>query len=138
MQLLADSMRLRWRAFVQFQPAKLLPWIELNDEDLQIRVTVGEKSVSINIPYFQQDHTKMTNCLRWCLEVIQSGTGYAAYDPQLGRIVGVNDLDEIAKGYSDIDAVLPTKSAEKNRVSTAKKTMVQDLVRTPWAVRATT
>ena len=121
MQKLADSMRLRWPAFVQFQPAKPLPWIELNDEDLPIQVTVGEKSVSVNIPYFRQDHTKMTNCLGCCLEVIQSGAGYAAYDPQLGRIVGANDLDEIAKTYSDIDAVLPTMSGEKNKVATGKK-----------------
>ena len=121
MQRHADSITLRWPAFVQFQPTKVLPWIELTDDGLLIQVMIGEESESITITYFQEDQKEMIDCLRGCFEVLQLAEGYTAYDPQLGRVVGVNDLDEIAKGYRGTDAVLPTMSGEKNQVVTAKK-----------------
>lgn len=41
-----------WRpALEEFRPDKLLPWIELNDEDLAIQFSIRETHVSITMPY---------------------------------------------------------------------------------------
>jgi hypothetical protein len=87
MQQLADALRARWTAFVQFEPKSPLPWIELNDEDLQVQVEVYEESVSITMPYFRERTTVMSDCIGRCIQVCHEHRGYAAFDPQLGRAV---------------------------------------------------
>ena len=67
MQQLADALKARWAAFIQFEPKSPLPWIELNDENLQIQVSVYEDSVSITRPYFRQRTTEMMSCINCCV-----------------------------------------------------------------------
>jgi hypothetical protein len=107
MQRLADALRTRWPRFVQFEPTSPLPWIELNDEDLQIQVSVYEQSASITMPYFRQHATEMMECVKCCLNVGHEHCGYVAYDPQLGRLVTADDADAIVHVYGGMDEALP-------------------------------
>jgi hypothetical protein len=107
MKQLADTLRARWAAFVQIEPKSPLPWIELNDEDLQIQVSVYEDSVSITMPYFRQRTTEMMDCLHCCIQVCHEHRGYAAFDPQLGRAVTANDSESITRAYRQMDEALP-------------------------------
>ena len=103
MQGLADALTNRWPHFEQFEPASPLPWIELNDEELQIQVSVYEQSASITMPYFRQRTTERMECLMGCLNLCREYCGYVAYDPQLGRVVTADDSDAIAAVYRGID-----------------------------------
>ena len=118
MQQLADALRARWTAFVQFEPKSPLPWIELNDEDLQIQVQVYEESVSITMPYFRERITERIDCIRRCIQVCHDHRGYTAFDPQLGRAVTVDDCDSIAGAYRHMD---PAKLRETRGEGPAKK-----------------
>ncbi len=108
MQQLAEVIRTRWPSFVQFQPASALPWIELNDDDLQIQFAVYERMASITMPYFREPTTQLMECIRCCLNACREERGYVAYDPQLGRVVTVNELGQIAQQYRDVDKALPS------------------------------
>jgi hypothetical protein len=107
MQQLVDTVRSRWPAFVQFQPASPLVWIELNDDDLQIQFVAYEQTASITVPYFREGTAQLKECLKSCLQACREKRGYVAYDPQLGRIVTVSDLDQIADAYRGVDNALP-------------------------------
>jgi hypothetical protein len=107
MQQLAEAVRTRWPAFVQFQPASPLPWIELNDEDLQIQFAIYERTASITMAYFREPTARLMECIRFCLSVCQDECGYVAYDPQLGRVVGIGDVERIAEQYRGVGKVLP-------------------------------
>jgi hypothetical protein len=108
MQQLAQTVGTRWPSFAQFQTASPLPWIELNDEDLQIQFVVHEGSASITMPYFRGPTDRLMECLRCCLNACREERGYVAFDPQLGRVVTVTDLDRIAHQYRGMDKSLPT------------------------------
>ena len=107
MQDLADLLRVRWTVFVQFEPKSPLPWIELNDEDLQVQVSVYEDSVSITMPYFRERTSEMMDCIERCIRACQEHCGYTAFDPQLGRAVTADDCDSIAEAYHQMNAALP-------------------------------
>ena len=79
--------------------ASPLPCIELNDDDLQIQFAVYEQTASITMPYFPARTDELMECVRCCLHTCREERGYVAYDPQLGRVVTVNDLDQIAQLY---------------------------------------
>src|SRR5689334_8371395 len=53
MQVLADALKSKVPQFEQFQPASPLPWIELNHEDLQVQISIGERTIAITVPYFR-------------------------------------------------------------------------------------
>ncbi len=76
MQELADAVKSAWPAFVQFQPASPLPWIELTDSATDVQISFNERSVSINMPYFRKDEKSMLVCVAICLEVLQQHGGY--------------------------------------------------------------
>jgi hypothetical protein len=99
MERLADAVTSCWPSFVRFQPPSPLPWIELNDEDIQIQFSVYEQTASITIPYFGEPTDQLMRCIRCCLRASREECGYIAFDPQLGRVVTVDDLDQIAQLY---------------------------------------
>jgi hypothetical protein len=119
MQQLADRLRSSWPAFIQFQAASPLPWIELNDENAQVQVRINERTVDITIPYFREQIDEMLRCIGCCLNLLAT-PGYVAWDPQLGRVVTANDLDQVRKQYRSMDRNLPTILADNAR-RTAKK-----------------
>ena len=97
-----------WRpALERFQPTSPLPWIELNDEDLQLQFEVYGAMVSITMPYFRDRAEEMMKCVTGSFEVLKSAAGYVAYDPQLGRIVEAKDLSEMVARYREMDSALP-------------------------------
>jgi hypothetical protein len=106
MQQLADALRAQWPAFVQFEPRFPLPWIELNDEDRQVQVSVYEDSVALTMPYFRQRIAEMTDCIARCIRVCAESRGYLAYDPQLGSTVTANDGEGISRAYRQMDPAL--------------------------------
>jgi hypothetical protein len=106
MQQLADAVRVRWPSFVRFQPASALPWIELNEDNLQIQFTVHEQTASITMPYFRELTAPAMECIGCCLSACQELRGYVTYDPQLGRVVTVADLDRMAQQYRAVDESL--------------------------------
>ena len=122
MQRIADALRLRWPGFVQFQPHSPLSWIELDEEGLQVQVNIRETTVAITIPYFRPRATEMMDCVRCCMEVLAAVVGYVAYDPQLGRVVAAEDIDEMVSRYRSMDRTLP------EMVSSAGKAAAQR----PW------
>src|SRR5215469_2868269 len=78
MQQLADALKARWAAFIQFEPKSPLPWIELNEENLQIQLSVYEDNVSITRQYLWQRTTEMMNCINCCIQVCSEHRGYIA------------------------------------------------------------
>lgn len=107
MERLASALE-SWRpALERFQPTSPLPWIELNDEDLQLQFEVYEAMVSITMPYFRDRAEEMMKCVTDSFEVLRSAAGYVAYDPQLGRIVQATDLSELVARYREMDRALP-------------------------------
>jgi hypothetical protein len=112
MQQLADALRARWVRFVQFEPKSPLPWIELNDENLQVQVSVYENSVSITIPYFREQVVEMMACLSSCIQVCHELRGYTAFDPQLGRAVTADDSESITRAYRSMNRTFPDPARE--------------------------
>ena len=107
MERLASALE-SWRpARERFQPTSPLPWIELNDEDLQLQFEVYEAMVSITMPYFRDRAEEMMKCATDSFDVVKSAAGYVAYDPQLGRIVKPTDLSELVAQYKNMDRALP-------------------------------
>jgi hypothetical protein len=107
MERLASALE-SWRpALERFQPTSPLPWIELNDEDLQLQFEVYEAMVSITMPYFRDRAEEMMKCATDSFDVLKSAAGYVAYDPQLGRIVKPTDLNEMVARYRNMDCALP-------------------------------
>jgi hypothetical protein len=107
MQRVADVLRSRHSAFAQFEPDSAVPWIELNDEGLQVQVNISERTVGITLPYFRKDAGDMIGCVRKCIEVLNQEAGYVAYDPQLDRFVSKADFDEMVTAYRRMDRALP-------------------------------
>ncbi len=107
MQRLAEAVRTRWPSFVQFHPASPLPWIELNDDDLQVQFTVYDQTASITVPYFRERTDELMEWIGCCLRACLKECGYVAYDPQLGRAVTIDDLYQIAQLYRSMDNALP-------------------------------
>lgn len=107
MQKLADSLKTKWPAFVQFQPERPLPWIELDDEDLQLQITIQADSVEITIPYFRDRAGEMMALAATCIEIVNKETGLVAYDPQLEKFVTKSDLLGMQSQYREMDRHLP-------------------------------
>ena len=111
-----------WRPSLEkFRPASILPWIELNDEDLQLQFEVYETMVSATMPYFRDRAQEMMECVTDCFEILKTATGYIAYDPQLGRIVTAADLKEMVARYQEMDRALPEILAQSLGSVNAKK-----------------
>ena len=135
MKQLADMLRARWAAFVQFEPKSPMPWIELNDEDLQIQVSVYEDSVSITMPYFRQRTCEMIDCLNCCIQVCREHRGYAAFDPQLDRAVTVNDSESITRAYRQMDEALRRLESARRRLFLPKRHRPGAATLASWASR---
>ena len=112
MQQLADALRARWVRFVQFEPKSPFPWIELNDENLQVQVSVYENSVSITMPYFREQVVEMMACISSCIQVCHELRGYAAFNPQLGRAVTADDSESITRAYRSMNKAFPDPARE--------------------------
>ena len=115
MQRLADLLKARVPGFTQFEPEKLLPWIELNEEELLVQITIGEHSVDITMPYFRENASGMLACARTCVEVLSEAEGYLAYDPQLERFVTPADFEAMDAQYHAVDAYFPEVIASRDR-----------------------
>jgi hypothetical protein len=71
MERLASALE-SWRpALERFQPTSPLPWIELNDEDLQLQFEVYEAMVSITMPYFRDRAEEMMKCATDSFDVVK-------------------------------------------------------------------
>jgi len=107
MQKIADSLKSNWSAFTQFQPEQPLPWIELDDEDLQVQVMIQPDSVEITMPYFRDRAGEMMALAAKCIKIVTQETGFLAYDPQLERLVTESDLSGMQSQYREMDRHLP-------------------------------
>lgn len=121
MQQVADALRSRHPAFEQFQPNSPLPWIELDDEGLQVQANIRERAVGITMPYFRKDAEEMVTCVCDCVEVLNQGFGYIAYDPQLDHFVSAIDLADMIATYRGMDRALPGILAQSARSSAQRK-----------------
>ena len=111
-----------WRpALERFQPTSPLPWIELNDEALQLQFEIYEAMVSITMPYFRDRAEEIMKCVTDSFEVLKSAAGYVAYDPQLGRIVTATDLNEMLARYRKMDDAHPGILAQSRESLSGKK-----------------
>jgi hypothetical protein len=113
MQALADRLRFMCPGFEQFHPPNPLSWIELNHEDLQVQVEIHEDAVTITMPYFRQQSAVMMELVGRCIEKLKMEENLVAYDPQLDRVVGANDVKAMLDQYHAVDSSLP----ELERVS---------------------
>jgi hypothetical protein len=107
MQRVADTLKSRHPAFTQFQPDAPQPWIELNDEDLQVQVNVSEFKVDITMPYFRKGAGGMIECVCDCIHVLNQDAGYLAYDSQLDWFVTAIDSEDMIVKYRSMDRALP-------------------------------
>jgi len=107
MQGLSDALRRQHPALEQFQPERSLPWIELNHEDLQVQVTIGEQDVGITTPYFRERASESVALIQGCLKILSEEGGFVAYDPQLGRVINPDDTQSILTAYNSVDGALP-------------------------------
>jgi hypothetical protein len=106
-QRLADALK-AWRPTLQeFRPASPLPWIELNDESLQIQFEICDRMVSVTMPYFRERAEEMMECAASSLTIVKSAADYIAFDHQLGRVVTTEDLSAMVAEYKCMDKALP-------------------------------
>jgi len=111
-----------WRPMLQeFQPKSPLPWIELNDENLQLQFEVHDAMVAVTMPYFRDRAQEIMECVTGCFETLSAAADYRAYDPQLGRIVTATDLKEMVARYREMDRTLPEILSQSRESLTAKK-----------------
>jgi hypothetical protein len=97
-----------WRpALEEFLPKSPLPWIELDDDELQVQFAVYDGTVGVTMPYFRDRAQEMMECATGCVQPLNTAARYSAYDPQLGRVVTVADLDEMVALYRGMDSKLP-------------------------------
>ena len=61
MQQLADALREQWPGFVQFQPQRPLPWIELDDDRAQVQVNIHAKMVAIDTPRMISEYRQLVS-----------------------------------------------------------------------------
>lgn len=110
---LADVLRW-WRPSLQvFEPKGPAPLIQLSDEGLQMQIEVCDRAVAVSIPCFRERAQEMMNALMGCVEAVQATVPYAAYDPQLGRVVYIGDLEEMLRQYRGVDQALPEISRQQ-------------------------
>lgn len=111
-----------WRpSLEEFLPKSPLPWIELNDEDLQLQFCVYDGSISVTMPYFRDRAEEMMNCFIGCLAPLKAAAGYSAYDPQLERVITPADVDAMVARYRSMDRFLPEILEESRESLTAVK-----------------
>lgn len=101
MQVLANVLNSKVPEFEQFLPAAPLPWIELNHQELQVQVSIGERTIAITLPYFRDKATNMMRLALDCVETLE-GQGFVAYDPQLDRVVTANDIEVTLEQYRQV------------------------------------
>jgi len=69
-----------WRPTLkEFQTEPVLPWIELNDDDLEVQFTVYDGTVEVSLPYFRDTGEDMIQCITESFEILHA-EGYFAYD----------------------------------------------------------
>jgi hypothetical protein len=111
-----------WRpALEEFRPTSPLPWIELNDEDLQVQFQVYDGNAGVTMPYFRDRAQEMMVCMTGCFEPLNVAAGYTAYDPQLERVVTSTDLNEMVALYRGMDRALPEILAQSSDSLSGKK-----------------
>jgi hypothetical protein len=107
MERIAGALQARHPAFERFQPERPLPFIELDDEDLQVQVNICAHSVDVTMPYVRANARDMLHAVRICIEVLEKEAGLLAYDPQLDRMITAADVTAMYEQYRATDSVLP-------------------------------
>src|SRR5260221_5449261 len=64
MERIAGALQARHPAFERFQPGQPLPFVELNDEHLQIQVNIRVNSADLTMPYFREHVREMLDVVR--------------------------------------------------------------------------
>lgn len=98
-----------------------MPWIELNDEELEVQFEVYDGTVAVTLPYFRDRAQQMLECVTGCFETLDAAAHYSAYDPQLGRIVTSADLNQMIAQYREMDRALPEILANNSESRAANK-----------------
>src|SRR3954447_20482666 len=95
MQRIAGMLK-SWRpSLEEFRQESPLPWIELNDHELQVQFEIFDGTVAVTLPYFRDRAQEMMECVTGSFETLYAAARYSAYDPQLGRLVTSADLNEM-------------------------------------------
>jgi hypothetical protein len=121
MQRIAGMLK-SWRpSLEEFRQESPLPWIELNDHELQVQFEIFDGTVAVTLPYFRDRAQEMMECVTGSFETLYAAARYSAYDPQLGRLVTSADLNEMVVQYRDVDRALPQILAQSRQSLDAKK-----------------
>jgi len=107
MERIAGALQVRHPAFERFQPEQPLPFIELDDKDLQVQVKHPRGLDRRHMPYFRANARDMLHAVRICIEVLEKEAGFLAYDPQLDRVITAADMTAMYEQYRATDSVLP-------------------------------
>src|SRR6266853_1744089 len=78
MERIAGALQARHPAFERFQPERPLPYIELDDEELQIQLNIRTDSVGLTMPYFRERAREMLDLVRICIDVLETEAGFLA------------------------------------------------------------
>jgi len=68
MERIAGALQVRHPAFERFQPEQPLPFIELDDKDLQVQVKHPRGLDRRHMPYFRANARDMLHAVRICIE----------------------------------------------------------------------
>ena len=128
MQQIADVLKDLWPPFTQLRLRQPGPWIELDDPHVEVQVTISERSIGISMPYFRAGAAEKIALMKACVEALQR-EGFAAYDPQLDRILETKDFDDMLAQYRAMDETLPEIVARAKEAAEKKS---REAAAKPW------
>lgn len=112
------------------------PFIELTDLQHGAQITIRRTTLSVSLPYHHVgEEAELAMNAAWdYLEVCAEVTGYAVYDPQLGRVVDLGlDRVESTASYVGVIETMPAMMSQVRR-ELERRSHVEHLPegRRPW------
>lgn len=86
--------------------------IAFYDEETQLQLTIAGATVDVTIPYFRKNGALAFGRMHACIAALQP-LGFAAFDPQLDRIVTRADLPTQLAAVKDTNEALPQALSAK-------------------------
>jgi len=103
LQLLAELVQTRVPGFRQTLTAD--GSVEL-DHDCEVQMILTRREISLTMPYFRPGVSEMMGVASESVRALAE-RGYAAYDPQLDKVLTAPDLGAMTARYREVDQVLP-------------------------------
>jgi hypothetical protein len=93
--------------------------VELSDPETGIQISIFKNQIAVTMPYWHEDDEQPLHELFSYIAVMRKVTGYAAFDPQIGKEINDADSgvvgDSYGTGVAQLKSVVASSNESKNK-----------------------